>query len=385
MKLSELVSLHNKLTAYTVTDINRDADLRAKNIIYELQRSPEQIDNYLQILSNNAQTITQAFDQFEKDLLELKQSVKELIRNQETEWLQKSYTFYEQTLERGDSQRPEAVGYNRNKRVLISNENEQFLRSRVARYSDWHHPAMIIHPMFEPFMQDLVSSDPLYLIDESAYLLEPVLAQYNELYQRRLRTYVIKESFDYPILDKLPQGQFGLCFVYNYLNFRPFEIIKKYLAEIYQKLSPGGILVMTFNDCERASAVELVEMNYGCYTPSYLVEQLADTLGYEIVYKWTDGGPSTWIELKRPGQLSSLRGGQALATVMPKTTTPTASETLPVPNVDQMPSTDQLRTQVLALQTHDPDLVRHEFDREKLLSILNKHAKRLTKSVAKSK
>ena len=105
---------------------------------------------------------------------------------------------------------------------------------------------------------------------------------------------------------------------YNHLNFRPFEIIKKYFNEIYYKLRPGGMFVLTFNDCERANAVSLVEQNYGCYTPGYLVEQLARTFGYEIVYKYTDGGPSTWIELKKPGEMTSLRGGQALAKIVPK-------------------------------------------------------------------
>ena len=318
MKLSELVTLHNHLTALTVTDIQSDTDHRVKKIVYELERAPGQVDNFLQELNANSQLLQQSFDQFENDLSRLKLAVKQLIHDQESEWLQKSYTFYEMTLSNRDSQRPEAVTYNRNRRVLITEDTESFLRARVSRYSDWHYPAMIIHPMNEPFIQDLVSSDPLYIVDESHYLLEPVLAQYNEIYQRRLRSYVIEESFDYPMLDKLPDQQFGLCFAYNYLNFRPFEILKKYLAEVYQKLRPGGMFVMTFNDCERASAVENVENNYGCYTPSYLVEQLAVTLGYDIVFKWTDGGPSTWIELQRPGQLTSLRGGQALAKIIPK-------------------------------------------------------------------
>jgi predicted methyltransferase len=42
--------------------------------------------------------------------------------------------------------------------------------------------------------------------------------------------------------SKLPDAQFGLVFAYNYFNFRPFEMMKKYFAEIYQKLKPGGML-----------------------------------------------------------------------------------------------------------------------------------------------
>jgi hypothetical protein len=62
----------------------------------------------------------------------------------------------------------------------------------------------------------------------------------------------------------------------------------------------------------------LAESNFCCYTPGYLVTQLAETLGYEIRFQWHDGGPSTWLELQRPGKSETLRGGQALAKIMPK-------------------------------------------------------------------
>jgi SAM-dependent methyltransferase len=317
MKLSELVTLNNQLKSLTVTDIHQDTNCRIEKILYEIQKLPEPIDNFLEKINANNHILQQSFVQFENELSQLKLAIKDQIHKQEPAWLQKSYEFYEKTLANRDSQRPEAVTYNRNRRVIITLETESLLRTRVARYSDWRYPAVIIHPMHEPFMEDLVGSDPLYIVDESHYLLEPVLSRYNAIYQNRLRPYVIEESFDYPILDKLPNKQFNLCFVYNYLNFRPFEIIKKYLAEIYQKLRPGGMLIITFNDCERASAIANVEQNYGAYTTGYLVEQLAINLGYNIHFKWNDNGPSTWLELQRPGELTTIKGGQSLAKILP--------------------------------------------------------------------
>jgi hypothetical protein len=62
----------------------------------------------------------------------------------------------------------------------------------------------------------------------------------------------------------------------------------------------------------------LVEQKYCCYTPGHLIMQLAQTLGFEIVFKWSDEGPWTWLELQRPGELTSVRGGQALAKIIPK-------------------------------------------------------------------
>jgi SAM-dependent methyltransferase len=164
----------------------------------------------------------------------------------------------------------------------------------------------------------MVAYDPLYLVDLSHDYLTPAMNKFNEQYQNRLRPYVVREELDQEILSKIPDNQFGMCLAYNYFNFRPFEILKKYLAEIYQKLKPGGILAFTFNDCDRPSAVMLVENYYGCYTPGYLVQELAISMGYEIVYSWNDPGPVTWLELKKPGELTSLKGGQTLAKIVPK-------------------------------------------------------------------
>jgi hypothetical protein len=144
------------------------------------------------------------------------------------------------------------------------------------------------------------------------------MAKFTEQYQNRLRTYTIKEDINQDILGKIPNNQFGFCFAYNYFNFRPFEILKKYLAEIYTKLKPGGTFIMTFNDCDRASAVKLVEQYYSCYTPGYLVRELVQSMGYEIVYSWHNDGPVTWLELKKPGELTSIKGGQSLGKIVQK-------------------------------------------------------------------
>jgi SAM-dependent methyltransferase len=141
---------------------------------------------------------------------------------------------------------------------------------------------------------------------------------YNETYQRRLRPYVISEQSDRKILGQLPDGQFGLVFAHNFFNFRPFEIMRQWLTEIYQKLKPGGMLLMTINDCDRYKAVISVENRFCCYTPGYLVLELAQSLGFEVEFTWNDDGPVSWLELKRPGELTSVRGGQSLAKIIPK-------------------------------------------------------------------
>jgi hypothetical protein len=50
-----------------------------------------------------------------------------------------------------------------------------------------------------------------------------------------------------------------------------------------------------------------------------LIYEYATELGYKIVRRESIDAASTWVELKKPGQLTSIRGGQCLAGVFRKT------------------------------------------------------------------
>jgi SAM-dependent methyltransferase len=312
MKLSDLVNYRCQLEAMSARPTARAADQEIEKITHLVDTQQIQLAEFAAHLQQRRAAVDQSFDAFEQELQALKLELKNLIDATEPPWFVESYRLYEQEMIH------ETAEYILNRRPEIAPETEQFYRTRIVRYNNWKHPAMIIRPGREIYINDLVASDPLYLVDESHDLLTPAMSQFNEQYQGRLRPYTINERNGQEILGKLPNGQFGLVFAYNFFNFRPFEVIKQYLAEIYQKLRPGGFLVMTFNDCDRAKAVMLVEQHFCCYTPGYLLRELAQTIGYEIVFSWTDEGPATWLELRRPGEFSSLRGGQALAKIIPK-------------------------------------------------------------------
>jgi hypothetical protein len=313
MKFSELVNFRNHLNAMSSRPCRDAANLELDQTAYLINTQPELLGQLRKDLLVKQMAIQQSFDEFEQCLDQLKTLIKEKIEIAEKPWFQDSYTIYESLPFTHDT-----AEYILNRRPNITEKIENFYRSRIMKYTNWHYPAMIIRPGTESFIKDMVAYDPLYLIDEKHELLTPALSMFNEIYQRRLRTYVVNERADEAILNKLPNGQFGMCLAYNYFNYLPFEVLKRYLIEIYQKLKPGGVLAMTFNDCDRASAVKLVENKFCSYTPGYLVRELAQSLGYEIEFSWNDPGPSTWIEFKKPGALDSLKGGQALAKIVSK-------------------------------------------------------------------
>ena len=312
MRLSELVNYMNLLDVMSAFNTAQQADQDLSKITHVVSASAIQLEQFSTVLVQRQTEVADALRQYESDLDALKQALRELIAVTEKPWFSESYRLYEQEMLH------ETAEYILDRRPEISADTEQFYRTRLTRYNGWQHAAMIIRPGRESFIHDLLASDPLYLVDESHDLLLPAMTQFNEQYQQRLRPYIIQERSVTAILDQLPKAQFGLVFAYNFFNFRPFEVLRQYLTEIYQKLRPGGTLIMSFNDCDRAKAVMLVEQHYCCYTPGYLVRELAQSLGYEIAFSWTDQGPSTWLELRRPGERPGLRGGQALAKILPK-------------------------------------------------------------------
>jgi len=320
MKLSELIAFRNRLEELPVGEAKRAADLKL-NILMHTINQPHELSMlqltqpFIPTLEAKIKEIYAAFDNFNVSIEQVKQHVRGRIAEQEKHWFQESYRLFEGAEE---CERTDQILYGRTvagEKSELTLQAEETLRARLSAYSDWRFPGMIIRPGIENFVETMVGCDPLYIIDREHDLLKPCLDRFPPLYQNRLRPYITNDWSDQLILDKIPNNQFGICLAGNVFNYRPLEIIRRYLEEIYTKLRPGGVLLMTYNDCDRAPAVILVEQFCTSYTPGYLIRDLVQDVGFEQTYTWDDGGPSVWLELKKPGMLTGNRGGQAVATV----------------------------------------------------------------------
>lgn len=301
--LSDLVYLKNQLDKLSAVPIRDMANHLLNEITYLIDS-----------LDNRQQDIRNSFDNFERDLNLIKIKLKQQIEEEEKFLFQESYNLYKGVLDWELSENSDQVLAIRDSK----NPNLELYCNRVNLYVDWKYPALIIRPSSGPFIENMVGFDPLYIVDLKHDLLLPSLNKFNDQYQRRLRSYSIKENFDQEILEKIPDNQFGFCLAYDYLDYRPFEMIQKYLTEVYQKLKAGGIFIITFNDCDRVSAVRLAEKNHRSYTPGNLIKNLAISIGYEIIYSHNTDEAPTWLEMRKPGKLTSIKGGQTLAKIVSK-------------------------------------------------------------------
>lgn len=201
------------------------------------------------------------------------------------------------------------------RRLPISNETREQIKSRIHCHVTWQHPALQIRPYGSGVTEFMVSSDPLYLVDQNAWVLNEVKSQFHPDYQKRLRVYSYDVSND-KYLTSLPSGQFGFALVYNYLEFASFETVKQILGELWEKLREGGTAAITINNCDKIEAIQHAESGYAAFTPGSLVVAYAELIGFKLAYQFEVTGSSTWYEFQKPGTLSSLRGGQSLAKIL---------------------------------------------------------------------
>lgn len=310
MKLSDLVGYLNTLDTLSVQAAATETIGELKKIVKIVEDSRVQVPDSLASLNESKNRAEKFLKQFDQNLQQLRDSVQTLIVQQETAYLADSTDLY-QTGMKNDT--PE---YILSRQLSIETLTWLFLQSRLQLYTDWHYPGMVIRPAHSPGVEDLVALDPLYLVDTDPDLLEPMRSQFTEEYQRRLRYYVVKEYTHDPIFWNLPKQQFGFVYAFHYFNFKPLEIVKQYMTEVFGLLRPGGSFVFGYNNCDQQGAVSLVEHHFCCYTPGRLVREHALILGYEITYEHDNS--TSWIELKKPGVLESIRGGQALAGIFRK-------------------------------------------------------------------
>jgi hypothetical protein len=117
------------------------------------------------------------------------------------------------------------------------------------------------------------------------------------------------------------------------------------LTEIFDLLRPGGAFMFTYNNCDFANAVKLVEHHSHMYTPGRKIKEIANQVGYEITNEINTSDGLCLLTLTKSGVRDSLRGGQTVALVESK-----IKATLPEPQKSHIVSLDNLSEKVYTEQ-----------------------------------
>jgi SAM-dependent methyltransferase len=318
MKLSSIVRYLNHLDTLSVRTAAAASIAEVAKITQTVQESKVQIDDISAALAQTQTELDNSLQQYDAKLDQLRDAVRKMIQHQESELFAESTTLYQQGM------RFETAEWIVKRAQSLDMDTAKLLEDRLAAHANWQYPAMVIRPAHSVGLENLVAFDPLYLVDTHEDLFSSVRSLFTPEYQRRLRYYTIEEYTDADIFANLPQKQFGLVYAFYYFDFKPLEIIQQYLKEVFELLRPGGTFLFSFNDCDNWRAVGAAENHFHCYTPGRFILQHAQQIGYKIGYTHAMSRGSTWIELRKPGVLDSIRGGQAVAGIFkkPRPTTP---------------------------------------------------------------
>ena len=216
--------------------------------------------------------------------------------------------------------------------LLPTNENiKNIFQAELAKYSQVKYPGLQINSRI--FIKDLtniksttdlddtnfwislmVSSDPFYMIGPNLEALQTSFSSYPETYQRRVRLYQWNDKRD---LSILPQDQFNIIFCWDFFNYLTIETIDQFLSQMIRLLRPGGTLLFTYNNCDLADSARLVDLKLAGWTTPKLLEAIYLKLGFEldslndIISDETNISHVSWMKLKRPGELTTVKMSQA--------------------------------------------------------------------------
>lgn len=204
----------------------------------------------------------------------------------------------------------------------ISNEIDLLIRSNIHQHADWHFPAMQIgcRSLAQKYTAELIANDPLYICDIDPTYIDKATAQFNDLYNKRIRKYVISNHN----MDVLPRNQFGFILSWMFFNFAGGEILENYLINLIKLLRPGGTLMFSYNNGDIFDSCRLAETGGMSYIPKRKILDMCDRLGYIIVNSYdlpnTDDQVKyvSWIEIQKPGVLSTIKRAQAIGRVVSK-------------------------------------------------------------------
>lgn len=311
MKLSDIVEFRNQLDKFDMSRAKIQMIKEIENIKHTIDTTEPHFDDLAEELSNTFGKVSKSIDSFGAGLNKIRQRLQDTIQSVETDLLKKSVDLYREGLN-------DSCEYILSRQPEITDDQREFIRGRINAHADWKKVGLIIRPGNEEWVRQMVALDPLYIVDTHPELLTPAMKKFNRTYQSRLRSYVVNERSPRPILFSLPKYQFGAVLVYNFFNYKSIDIVERYLTELYGIMERGGKLMMTINDCDRSHGVRNAENNFCCYTTRSRVLDIAGSLGYETVRIDFLDGANTWIELKKPGERRSTRGGQVLVQIKSK-------------------------------------------------------------------
>lgn len=184
----------------------------------------------------------------------------------------------------------------------------------ITKFAAWQFPTAYVRPNSMHFWDALKASDSIYVVDQAPtnkFLFQNLKRNFFDT----LRFKQIDENKDEFLTNILPKGNIGLIVMEHFMHFKPMDVMKQYLAESFELLRPGGHLLFTYNNCDLPAGAKNFEKSLYCFQPGRMVKMVCELAGFEVVNEEATDRVS-WFALKKPGELTSIKGGKTLGQIM---------------------------------------------------------------------
>lgn len=307
MKLSELVDLRERLKkSFYLEPVLASVDDLRLNLSLVNQNVEQKYSVMLDDLIKDYREVRTAIQTPTGRVAEIIDEINKEISSKSSHFFLDNYEM-ELNYEDPDNIRRVRVMY-------MPGQLQQEVESRINIYTNWKYPALEIGCRDGEWTKLLVAADPLYVTDQHQDFLDTAIRDYTPEYQRRIRPYLIKDS-DYGIL---PQHQFNFVFSWNHFNYKSLDTLKKTLKQVYNLLKPGGVFMFSYNNGDLPAAAAYAENYFMSYIPKSMLVPACQHLGFEIVCSRDYEPAVSWLEIRKPGELTTIKGHQAMGVISKK-------------------------------------------------------------------
>lgn len=195
-------------------------------------------------------------------------------------------------------------------------ENTDLIGNNFTLYSNFLYPSLYIGYNTE-LLKYLTASEPLYIANWNDSSIKNLLSDYNSLFQRRTRTYLLVDE-DFTDLKNLPLRQFSCIVCWDVAKHLSLDRLGLLLNQIIKLLRPGGVLFFNFADCNKIHHLEQAENHLCAYQTSDDIKNLLPANKFQtiehIVYNNID-----YFKVIARGVLSTTKLQPVLGEIIPKT------------------------------------------------------------------
>lgn len=307
MNLYQLVTLRNQLQkVFDASTIKTEVDANCSRLNNLKNGIEPDWQNTIDGICQGHVDISRQLCETEKQIDELIQNIQFKINSLATKFFSENYVL----------EFKKNIDEVRNHRTITKNEEfESGLIQRINLHSNWQYPALEIGCRDGEWTKYLVASDPLYIADDFSEFLSSAVQQFPDLYQGRVRKYLIEDHYK---IKNLPTNTFGLIFSYNFFNYLSLDSIKQFLLQSMTWLRPGGKIIFSYNNADLPSAASYAENFFMTYVPKSILVPMAESIGYTTTFTYDDDPAYSIVEFQKPGELKSIKLSQVSGEIKSK-------------------------------------------------------------------